>query len=371
MIEFVEGDGFAIMKFKIWERVGMKKILACFLIIAIVLAGGGEIYADEGRGDLLYQDANFRANYVMLATMPATMPRASTNPMVRKLVDELTREEDELEERAAKIINWIVDNLYVEDSETIITFYVDENGIMIYDEYYEESRQAAINKLLTSKRGACGHFALLLEDMMGEAGISAPIVSGIADYERTDYGAHLWNIVQLDENLPIDVFWMCGNYWDGTDVETDMRYLYEMLPWALDRMPDAYKTYAEAHSVKVVVNGQEAVDLPALNVGGNNFVKLRSLAAIVDLFAIDYDVADETAFLSKGEYAKVGNELDSIGNKKVVAEISRTLTVLNGEAIPVATYKYMGNNYCKLRDLAGVGFSVDWDESARTILITY
>jgi hypothetical protein len=345
----------------------------------MVMVGARQVFAINAgaREELPYWSEEFRANYVYLATLPMEIPRKSENQRVKDVVASIIRPGDGEMARVTKVTNWMMDNLYQDAASdyTIITYTTDGNDVLIKDSTYEEERQEFIDALLISRRGACLGFSLLLEEMMGEAGIAAPMVDGVANGGMGITG-HAWNVIQINgKNLPVDITWATNSYWKNGVAVTmppNLDYVNRLLPWALDRSPEQHLTYAMMHTVRVSVNGRDAIDVPALNVGGNNFVKLSCLAAITDLFAINYDGANETAFLSLGrKYAKVGDELVATSDGEVVTEISRMLTVIDGDLIPVATYMYAGNHYCKLRDLTGLGYFIGWDGATQTIFITF
>lgn len=118
-----------------------------------------------------------------------------------------------------------------------------------------------------------------------------------------------------------------------------------------------------------MLSGAE-VALPAYEIGGNNYVKLRDVAA---LLKTRFDVRwedNKAKLIPLTAYTAVGGELAAIGAKSQSTAVSTTeftLYVKWGEWVGTVTptaYAIGDNNFIKLRDIAKLfGFDVDWRDN--------
>ena len=120
---------------------------------------------------------------------------------------------------------------------------------------------------------------------------------------------------------------------------------------------------AKPTNTKFMLNGAE-VALPAYSIGGNNYVKLRDVGALLKT-RFDVRWEDGKAKLyNHAAYTKASGELAAIGKDSKSATISTTDFVWGdtGAAVTGLTaYTIGGNNYIKLRDIAKLfDFDVDW-----------
>ncbi len=116
-------------------------------------------------------------------------------------------------------------------------------------------------------------------------------------------------------------------------------------------------------NTKFMLNGAE-VALPAYSIGGNNYVKLRDVGALLQT-RFDVRWEDGKAKLyNHAAYTKTSGELAAIGKDSKSATLSTTDFVWGdtGAAVTGLTaYTIGGNNYIKLRDIAKLfDFDVDW-----------
>jgi len=160
--------------------------------------------------------------------------------------------------------------------------------------------------------------------------------------------------------------------------------------WPIDTM-------AQPTISNVLVNNV-AVDFQAYNINGYNFFKLRDIAYVLNGTAAQFNVEwvmrgseewgmwGEIHIDPRVPYQPIGGELVNTSVGAAAAsfagspiEIYRELEDWRGEMTwqtrspenPLVAYNINGYNYFRLRDLGdALGFSVDWDESANTILIT-
>ena len=132
---------------------------------------------------------------------------------------------------------------------------------------------------------------------------------------------------------------------------------------------------AAATSSKVLVNGENKA-FDAYNINGNNYFKLRDLAYVLSgtekQFEVGWDGTKNAITLTGGEkYTVVGGEMATGGTGTKSATPTTSKIYLNGKEVQLTAYNIEGNNYFKLRDIgAALGFEVDWDAKAETILIS-
>ena len=116
-------------------------------------------------------------------------------------------------------------------------------------------------------------------------------------------------------------------------------------------------------NTKFMLKGAEAA-LPAYSIGGNNYVKLRDVGALLQT-RFDVRWEDGKAKLNnKMNYTSVGGELENIGTADKTAQPSTTNFVwgdTDAAVTGLTAYTIGGNNYIKLRDIAKLfDFDVDW-----------
>lgn len=126
---------------------------------------------------------------------------------------------------------------------------------------------------------------------------------------------------------------------------------------------------------KLTVDGADA-PVTAYNIDGYNYFKLRDVACLLNgtsaQFSVRYDEETNSILIVTGEaYTANGSELQPMdkGDRDAVKSV-QTLYI-NGEKVSsLAAYNIEGYNYFKLRDLGtALGFSVDYDQDANTMLI--
>ena len=129
---------------------------------------------------------------------------------------------------------------------------------------------------------------------------------------------------------------------------------------------------AKPSSHVVYVNG-EKTNAAAYNIGGNNFFKLRDLAAVVDgtekQFEITWNEAERSVEMQSGKaYTEVGGELGKLGSANRTAKLSTDKMLKDGKQISVTAYNVDGNNFFKLRDVASqFDFGIGFDEAAKRV----
>lgn len=124
----------------------------------------------------------------------------------------------------------------------------------------------------------------------------------------------------------------------------------------------------------VIVNG-ESIEFGAYNINGNNFFKLRDIAYALNgtsaQFNVGWNGISNVITLSSGQaYSTVGGELLSSSAGVATATLTSSTILLNGAEVNLTAYRIGNNHYFMLRDLgASLGFSVDFDDETRAILI--
>ena len=126
---------------------------------------------------------------------------------------------------------------------------------------------------------------------------------------------------------------------------------------------------------KFMVNGQN-VDCEKYNIDGSNYFKLRDLAFVLSgtlkQFSVGWDSASRTVSIETGKaYTPEGGELTPGNGMPQTAVVSTQTIMIDGVKVSdISVYNIGGNNYFKLRDLAGrIGFIVDYDEATNTAIV--
>lgn len=134
------------------------------------------------------------------------------------------------------------------------------------------------------------------------------------------------------------------------------------------------ETKAKQSSSKVIVDGK-TVDFDAYNIEGNNYIKLRDIAFVLDgsskQFEIDWDQQKRAInLISNKSYTEVGGELEknSDGIKKL--RFNESSLYIDGKDAILMSYNINDNNYFKLRDIAReFNIGIDWDQKTKTVKI--
>lgn len=129
---------------------------------------------------------------------------------------------------------------------------------------------------------------------------------------------------------------------------------------------------AKPSATKLTVDG-ESVPCTAYLINGNNYFKLRDLAALLDgtdaQFEVSFNNAAETVSLTTGKaYTPVGGEGSEL--KPAAAAVSDWKLTVDGKGVAAHAYMIDDNNYFKLRDLGKVlGFEVGYVYATNTAVI--
>lgn len=125
---------------------------------------------------------------------------------------------------------------------------------------------------------------------------------------------------------------------------------------------------------KVSIDGSE-VALSAYTIHGNNYFKLRDVAAVLSgtqkQVEISWNSASQRIDITANlPYTTVGGEQATLAMGSRGASLTQATVYYGGEKLELTAYVIDGNNYFKLRDLGeALDFGVAWDESTQTILV--
>ncbi|MEF9971527.1 MAG: hypothetical protein RR731_04380, partial [Oscillospiraceae bacterium] len=131
---------------------------------------------------------------------------------------------------------------------------------------------------------------------------------------------------------------------------------------------------ALSSTTKLMVNGK-SVAVDAYNIAGNNYIKLRDLASMVNGTAKNFEVTWDNTMgainLVRGKpYTAVGGEMAAGDGTSKAAGRNGAKIYLNGGEIALTAYNIGSNNYFKLRDVMQVfDISVDYDNATDTALV--
>jgi transglutaminase-like putative cysteine protease len=317
----------------------------------------------------------------LLAYLTPTYGVQSDDPAILSLAEELTEGLPDDYEKALAIHDWVAGNIWYDA-----------------DEAAAPERRADNNTALDALRrgrAICEGYAKLNAALLRAAGIPAKFVYGYAlgidgnewpsKELNPDDSNHAWNEAFIDGRwVIIDATWDSGNrYARGRKTESagvlTHRY-FDAAPeafaadhattdpeWELWWLPTAAPALARPFAGNLFVDGVSV--FPAVyNIDGNNYCKLRDIAAMLGDagldFAIGWDAESKTVSIRTDDaYAPDGTELEGGARPmfEVYAEIPKATVTIDGKIVCMNVYNIGGSNYFKLRDMAAVlGFSVDY-----------
>ena len=187
----------------------------------------------------------------------------------------------------------------------------------------------------------------------------------------------------LPDGMPEDYYDLI---WEGevdlenatfTFKEPGMYYVcarYGAIAGACEAVIHVEEAPALATSSKVLVDGKE-IKFEAYNICGNNYFKLRDVAAAISEtskgFDVTWDAENSVIDLLTGKpYTAVGGELKAGDGKNKAARMCNATVCKDGEYIYPKAFWIAGNNYFKLRDLGELfDFDVSWDGANNCITI--
>lgn len=131
---------------------------------------------------------------------------------------------------------------------------------------------------------------------------------------------------------------------------------------------------AKPSTHKIYLDG-ERVSIAAYEINGNNYFKIRDVAAILSgtnaQFDVTWDAATGNITLTDDKaYTKTGDELYAIPSTNQTAEDSTAPLYRDGERVNYTGYNVNDNNYYKLRDIAeDFDFGVTWEGETQSVYI--
>lgn len=140
---------------------------------------------------------------------------------------------------------------------------------------------------------------------------------------------------------------------------------------------------ATPSSAKVEVDGKKYT-VPAYNINGENFMRIRDIAYILNgtskQFNVIYNKWQDSVLLRTSDYEEtpekenaytaVGGEMKALQSGSKQAVPSKQELTLDGIQINPLAYSIDGNNFVRLRDIGKIiDFNVTWDGTTSTIKI--
>lgn len=135
------------------------------------------------------------------------------------------------------------------------------------------------------------------------------------------------------------------------------------------------KTYQATRSNMMISVDGRLVEPAGYAIEGYTYYKLRDVAYLMIgkpcTFAVGWDQPTYSVTMTTGEdYVPAGGELRKESVSTATAKVGDCNLLLDGEAVELDGYLINSNNYFKLRDIGdALGFTVGYDDAARTILI--
>jgi len=126
-------------------------------------------------------------------------------------------------------------------------------------------------------------------------------------------------------------------------------------------------------NTRVAVNGVNA-NCAAYNINGNNYVKLRDVACLVNGTDASFNVgwnANKNCInlITNCNYNKIGGELSGTPSKTATAKCTTSKINVNGRTVDLKAYNVNCCNYFKLRDLAkALGFNVACTNTGKVVI---
>ena len=136
----------------------------------------------------------------------------------------------------------------------------------------------------------------------------------------------------------------------------------------------AASTTAKPSTHKIYLDG-ERVSIAAYEINGNNYFKIRDVAAILSgtnaQFDVTWDPATGNITLTDDKaYTKTGDELYAIPDTNQTAKDSTAPLYRDGERVYYTGCNVNDNNYYKLRDIAeDFDFGVTWEAETQSVYI--
>ena len=140
-----------------------------------------------------------------------------------------------------------------------------------------------------------------------------------------------------------------------------------------EKLENGY-SYASPHVVTVRLNG-ETVAMNSYVANGNNYVRLRDFAAVLNgtgsQFSLEYDSGSQAVVINNGAaYQGDLNINVTSGGNTVLTKLQQPVMMVDNAPYAVNTYLIGQLNYMKIRDLAqAVGCGIDWDATTGQVVL--
>ncbi|MDO5037802.1 MAG: stalk domain-containing protein [Tissierellia bacterium] len=137
---------------------------------------------------------------------------------------------------------------------------------------------------------------------------------------------------------------------------------------------EAKGAQAKKSDQAILVDG-DPISMGAYNVEGNNYVRLRDLAAVLKGTGAQFNVAynpekRQVSLNSQENYRMMATDLSPLPQDWAQADLAKRVFLVDGLARPLKTALIQGNNYIQLRDLSQyISFQVDYDQATRSVWI--
>lgn len=140
-----------------------------------------------------------------------------------------------------------------------------------------------------------------------------------------------------------------------------------------EKRADGY-AYAYPHTASVTMDGQ-TLELQAYLVNGNNYVRLRDYANILNgtaaQFSLEYDAASGSVVVQTGKaYRPGGSEGLAVGTEPVFTKLRTPSLLVDNASFAINSYLIDDLNYMKIRDLAAaVGCGIDYNAQTGQVVL--
>ncbi|MCH5186493.1 MAG: hypothetical protein J1F64_10300 [Oscillospiraceae bacterium] len=261
-----------------------------------------------------------------------------------------------------------------------------------YAESWAQNRANTAWGSLVYHEAQCSGYARGFKALCDGMGIGCFYVHA-DDYSRNP--DHQWNVVCIDGNWYIidtqsisssgiagvifsylvsdDDYLSSGLSWDRSSVPACPEAYYKREDRLTSFMNDIIQ-YIISDTEEIFVNGQPKT-VTVYNISGNNYIKLRDIAAMTDgtgdSFNVVPDIVNGILWIdTKTPYTFVGGELNAQADVKgVLNPVNMSSFRVDGIEYAPKGYNIRNNNYYKLRDIGEIiGFDVDWNGS--NVIIT-
>lgn len=203
----------------------------------------------------------------------------------------------------------------------------------------------------------------------------------IGEYPDGSYGAHICTLngspVTPEElKQALDAFTagmekQSYSFWKRSDISGSVA---GTVGGTIGRLRTLTDPQASVSGDRVALDGKP-VQIAVYKINGNNYFRLRDLAAVLSgtkaQFEVKWDGAQQRIDLIGGQpYTPVGGENSAVLPVREQASLTTAAVCRDGQPLELTAYRIAGNNFFKLRDLAAaMDFAVVWDEQARTVRI--